>query len=155
VADGRKRRAGSEPPPCLAPSIRSGLVSGDGIVAAGRKKVFNRVAETRALAAQASRARASRVRVLPAETCGSTTSGGSPPARHSRALIVVRLIHILINIFRFLNYLLGSIYACCDTKIFCWFRFVSPEFSIQVKKKNFYFRFLFKDKLSLEKIVTG
>jgi hypothetical protein len=93
LTDGRKRRAGSEPPPRLAPSIRSGLVSGDGIVAAGRKKVFSRVAETRALAAQASRARASRVRVLPVETCGSTTSGGSPPARLSRALIVVSLIY--------------------------------------------------------------
>jgi hypothetical protein len=89
MAEGRKRRAGSEPPPRLAPSIRSGLVSGDGIVAAGRKKVFSRVAETRALAAQASRARAARIRVLPEESCGSTTSGGSPPGRHTQALIVV------------------------------------------------------------------
>ena len=88
--DGRKRRAGSEPPPRLAPSIRSGLVSGDGIVAAGRKKVFSRVAETRALAAQANRARAARSRAIPAVSCaGSTTSGGSPPARLVQALIVV------------------------------------------------------------------
>jgi phosphopantothenate synthetase len=88
--DGRKRRAGSEPPPRLAPSIRSGLVSGDGIVAAGRKKVFSRVAETRALAAQANRARAARSRAIPAVSCaGSTTSGGSPPARLAQALIVV------------------------------------------------------------------
>jgi hypothetical protein len=88
--DGRKRRAGSEPPPRLAPSIRSGLVSGDGIVAAGRKKVFSRVAETRALAAQANRARAARSRAIPAVSCaGSTTSGGSPPVRLTQALIVV------------------------------------------------------------------
>jgi phosphopantothenate synthetase len=91
--DGRKRRAGSEPPPRLAPSIRSGLVSGDGIVAAGRKQVFSRVAETRALAAQASRARAARVRPVPAVLCGgSTTSAGSPPMRNTSALVVVRKI---------------------------------------------------------------
>ncbi len=54
------------------------------------------MAEARALAAQASRARAARSRVLPEESCGSTTSGGSPPARISRALIVVRFIYILI-----------------------------------------------------------
>jgi hypothetical protein len=90
LSEGRKRRAGSEPPPRLAPSIRSGLISGDGIVAAGRKKVFSRVAETRALAAQAGRARAARVSTIPKPCCGgSTTSAGSPPMRHTQALVVV------------------------------------------------------------------
>jgi len=70
--------------------------------------VFNRVAETRALAAQASRARASRVHVLPVETCGSTTSGGSPPARLSRALIVVIIIYH--NLLGFVTFLLGYKY---------------------------------------------
>jgi hypothetical protein len=100
-ADGRKRRAGSEPPPRLAPSIRSGLVSGDGIVAAGRKKVFSRVAETRALAAQANRARAARSRLIPEISGGgSTTSGGSPPVRLTRALIVVSFFYINLPSFK-------------------------------------------------------
>ncbi len=75
-AEGRKRRAGSESPPRLAPSFRSGLFSGDGIVAAGRKGVFNWVAEARAAAAKASRVRAGRVcgDRLPS-TDGSTASG--------------------------------------------------------------------------------
>jgi hypothetical protein len=52
--------------------------------------VFSRVAETRALAAQANRARAARSRAIPAVSCaGSTTSGGSPPVRLTQALIVV------------------------------------------------------------------
>jgi hypothetical protein len=62
LAEGRKRRAGSEPPPRLAPSICSGLFTGDGIVAAGRKGVFNRVAEARAAAAKVNRMRASHLR---------------------------------------------------------------------------------------------
>jgi hypothetical protein len=101
--EGRKRRAGSEPPPRLAPSIRSGLVSGDGIVAAGRKKVFSRVAETRALAAQANRARAARSRAIPEASCGgSTTSDGSPSGMHTQALIVVSFFfYFLLN--RFLS----------------------------------------------------
>jgi hypothetical protein len=69
------------------------------------------VAEARALAAQASRARAARSRVLPEESCGSTTSGGSPPARISRALIVVRFIHILI-ILQVPNYFPCTICIC-------------------------------------------
>jgi hypothetical protein len=89
LAEGKKRRAGSEPPPRLAPSIRSGIFSGDGIVAAGRKKVFSRVAEVRALAAKASRARLARTRAVPEETCGSTTSCGSLPVGLTQALVVV------------------------------------------------------------------
>jgi hypothetical protein len=58
------------------PSIRSGLFSGDAIVAAGRKEVFNRVAEARAAAARAGRMRAGRVRGdrIPSPD-GSTASG--------------------------------------------------------------------------------
>ena len=72
-------------------------MSGDGIVAAGRKKVFSRVAETRALAAQANRARAARSRAIPAVSCaGSTTSGGSPPVRPTQALIVVSIFMFIV-----------------------------------------------------------
>ena len=55
------------------------MFSGDGIVAAGRKKIFSRVAEVRAQAARAGRARAARVSgdaILSGG--GSTTSAGSP-----------------------------------------------------------------------------
>ena len=60
----------------MAPSIRSGVFSGDAIVAAGRKAVFSRVAEARAAAARASRVRASRGRGdrIPSPD-GSTASG--------------------------------------------------------------------------------
>jgi hypothetical protein len=78
----------------LAPSIRSGLFSGDGIVAAGRKGVFNRVAEARAAAAKASRVRAGRVRGdrLPS-TDGSTASGSVVhPAQKSSTALVSKLI---------------------------------------------------------------
>jgi hypothetical protein len=80
LVEGRKRRAGSEPPPRLAPSIRSGIFSGDGIVAAGRKKVFSRVAEARAAAAQANRLRASRAAGVRASSPGGSSASTAPPA---------------------------------------------------------------------------
>jgi hypothetical protein len=51
-------------PPSPPLSTRSGICTGDGIVAAGRKEVFNRVAETRAWAARAERERARKLRQL-------------------------------------------------------------------------------------------
>jgi hypothetical protein len=78
VAEGRKRRAGSEPLPRLAPCIRSGIFSGDGIVAAGRKKVFSRVAEARAAAAQANRLRASRAAGVRASSPGGSSASTAP-----------------------------------------------------------------------------
>ena len=83
-AEGRKRRAGSEPPPRLAPSIRSGIFSGDGIVAAGRKKVFSRVAEVRAAAAQAHRLRASRAAGVRASSPGGSSASTATPAEGLR-----------------------------------------------------------------------
>jgi hypothetical protein len=59
--------------------------------------VFSRVAEARALAAQANRARVARSRGVPDLSCGgSTTSGGSPPMRPSRALIVVSVLKLMV-----------------------------------------------------------
>ena len=60
------RRAASEPPSISGSSLTifSGVYSGDGIVVAGRKSVFNRVAETRAWAAQSERDRVKRLRDL-------------------------------------------------------------------------------------------
>jgi hypothetical protein len=78
--EGRKRRAGSELPPRLAPSIRSGIFSRDGIVAAGRKQVFSRVAEARAAAAQANRLRASRAAGARASSPGGSSASTIPPA---------------------------------------------------------------------------
>jgi hypothetical protein len=92
LAESRKRRAGSEPPPRIAPSIRSGVFSGDGIVAAGRKEVFSRVAAARAAAAKAGRDRASRVRGTRASSpCDSTGSANSvvPQPASSTALVSV------------------------------------------------------------------
>ncbi len=80
AADGRKRRAGSEPPPRVAPSIRSGVFSGDGIVAAGRKGVFSRVAEARAAAAQANRLRISRAHGARASSPGGSSASAVSPA---------------------------------------------------------------------------
>ncbi len=52
--------------------------------------MFSRVAETRALAAQAGRVRASRGRTVPGlSRAGSTTSVGSPALVRSTALTVV------------------------------------------------------------------
>jgi hypothetical protein len=62
--------------------------------------VFSRVAEARALAAQANRARVARSRGVPDLSCGgSTTSGGSPPTLTSRALIVVSAINLMVWIY--------------------------------------------------------
>ena len=61
----------------MAPSIRSGVFSGDAIVAAGRKAVFSRVAEARAAAARASRVRASRVRGERVPSLDGSTASGS------------------------------------------------------------------------------
>jgi hypothetical protein len=62
--------------------------------------VFSRVAEARALAAQANRARVARSRGVPDLSCGgSTTSGGSPPTRPSRALIVVSVLKLMVWVF--------------------------------------------------------
>ncbi len=59
--------------------------------------MFSRVAEARALAAQANRARVARSRGVPDLSCGgSTTSGGSPPMRPSRALIVVSVLRLMV-----------------------------------------------------------
>lgn len=59
--------------------------------------MFSRVAEARALAAQANRARVARSRGVPDLSCGgSTTSGGSPPTLTSRALIVVSAINLMV-----------------------------------------------------------
>ncbi len=80
AADGRKRRAGSEPPPRVAPSIRSGVFSGDGIVAAGRKGVLSRVAEARASAAQANRLRVSRAHGARASSPGGSSASAVSPA---------------------------------------------------------------------------
>ena len=59
--------------------------------------MFSRVAEAHALAAQANRARVARSRGVPDLSCGgSTTSGGSPPTRPSRALIVVSVLKLMV-----------------------------------------------------------
>jgi hypothetical protein len=68
-------------------------------VAAGRKKVFSRVAEARALAAQANRARFSRSRgISDVSGGGSTTSAGSPPLRQTQALGVVSSFFIYLTV---------------------------------------------------------
>jgi hypothetical protein len=85
-----------EPPPRLAPSVRSGLFSGDGIVAAGRKQVFSRVAEARAAAARADRLRVGRSRVLRVSSpCGSTASVASVAPRNATTSAVSFLCLIL------------------------------------------------------------
>ena len=53
--------------------MRSGLFSGDAIVAAGRKQVFSRVAAARAAAAKAGRLRVSRGRASHASSPGGST----------------------------------------------------------------------------------
>jgi len=93
-SNGKKRaRGGDESPVRPAPSIRSGLCSGDAVVAAGRSSVLSRVAETRRAAMAAGRERASRQRGgrdgrlrIPALS-SSTTSGGSPVLSRNRTVV--------------------------------------------------------------------
>ncbi len=59
--------------------------------------MFSRVAEARALAAQANRARVVRSRGVPELSCGGSTSSGGPPStRPSRALIVVSALKLMV-----------------------------------------------------------
>ena len=103
LVEGRKRRAGSEPPPRLAPSIRSGIFSGDGIVAAGRKQVFSRVAEARAAAAQANRLRASRTAGARASSPGGSSASTVPPAtRRGPTVLQVNFYFTLFNLHGYL-----------------------------------------------------
>ena len=85
--------AGSEPPPRLAPSIRSGLFTGDGIVAAGHKGVFSRVAEARAAAAKANRMRAGRLRGERVPSLDGSTASDSIAAiiRAQPTALVIKL----------------------------------------------------------------
>jgi hypothetical protein len=55
-------------------SVQSGVCSGDGILAAGREQVFNRVSVTRKAAAQAERERARRIGQLTRTDSASMTS---------------------------------------------------------------------------------
>jgi len=90
----KKRARGEESSPGRpAPSLRSGLCSGDGVVAAGRDVVFSRVAEARRAAMAAGRERASRQRGgrdgrlrIPVLS-PSTTSGGSPVLSRNRIVV--------------------------------------------------------------------
>ena len=94
LPSGRKRgRGGDESPARPAPSVRSGICSGDAVVAAGRATVLSRVAETRRAAMAAGRERASRQRDarvsrlrIPALS-PSTTSGGSPVLGRYRTVV--------------------------------------------------------------------
>jgi hypothetical protein len=56
------------------------VFSGDGIVAAGRKGVFSRVAEARAAAAQANRLRISRAHGARASSPGGSSASAVSPA---------------------------------------------------------------------------
>jgi hypothetical protein len=88
----------------LAPSIRSGIFSGDAIVAAGRKAVFSRVAEARAAAARASRVRASRGRGdrIPSPD-GSTASGSVVGiARTQTTALVSKFLLVPLLVYRYL-----------------------------------------------------
>jgi len=94
LSSGKKRaRGGEESPARPAPSIRSGICSGDAVVAAGRAAVLSRVAETRRAAMAAGRERASRQRDarvsrlrIPALS-PSTTSGGSPVLGRNQTVV--------------------------------------------------------------------
>jgi hypothetical protein len=73
------------------------VFSGDGIVAAGRKGVFSRVAEARAAAAQANRLRISRAHGARASSPGgSSASAVSPAAKRKPTFAKVGLKKILV-----------------------------------------------------------
>jgi hypothetical protein len=72
------------------------VFSGDGIVAAGRKGVFSRVAEARAAAAQANRLRISRAHGARASSPGgSSASAVSPAAKRKPTFVKVGKILVI------------------------------------------------------------
>lgn len=75
------------------------MFSGDGIVAAGRKGVFSRVAEARAAAAQANRLRISRAHGARASSPGgSSASAVSPAAKRKPTFAKVGLKILVIRL---------------------------------------------------------
>jgi hypothetical protein len=75
------------------------VFSGDGIVAAGRKGVFSRVAEARAAAAQANRLRISRAHGARASSPGgSSASAVSPAAKRKPTFAKVGLKILVIRL---------------------------------------------------------
>ncbi len=88
----------------MAPSIRSGVFSGDAIVAVGRKAVFSRVAEARAAAARASRVRVSRVRGERVPSLDGSTASGSIAdiARIPTTALVSKILLVLISVYGYL-----------------------------------------------------